>query len=107
MGSEVFHSVGSRYDHQVVLRNIVAMLVEHKTPLPCQAEQVHTSVAQLTGVHSVEVGGIMKFYLHIVDVFGKDTHYFVLERTFRAKSENCGAFCETQLLKNHRTFASS
>jgi hypothetical protein len=55
---------------------MITMLVEHKTPLPRLAKQMHASVAQLSGIHPVEVGGIMEISLHIV-VFGcEDKHYF-------------------------------
>ena len=58
MGGKVADAVGHRYHHQIVLHDVVAMLVEHKTPLPCLAKQMHTGVAQLSGIHPVEVGGI-------------------------------------------------
>ena len=55
MCSKVLHLVGHGYHHQIVFHNVIAMLVEHKTPFPCRTKQVHTSVTQLTGVHPVEV----------------------------------------------------
>ena len=50
--------------------------------------KMHAGVAQLAGVHPVEVGGIVK-------------------RMICAKSENRDVFCETQVPDNHRTFAAS
>ncbi len=47
------------------------MLIEHKAPLPCQTQQMHTSMAQLTGIHPVEVGGILKIRLHIAIIFSR------------------------------------
>jgi hypothetical protein len=74
--------------HQIVLLNVIAPLVEHETAFTRQTEQMHAGVAQLAGVHPVEVGGIVK-------------------RMICAKSENRDVFCETQVPDNHRTFAAS
>jgi hypothetical protein len=55
---------------------MIAMLVEHETPLPRFTKQMHASVAQLSGIHPVEVGGIKEISFHIV-VFGCEvTQYF-------------------------------
>ena len=45
-------------------------------------QQVHASVAQLLGIHAVEVGGILKIYLHIVAVYSAKLHiiYYINER---------------------------
>ena len=76
MGGQILHPVGHGNHHQIVLRDMIAMLIEHKTPLPHLAKQMHTSVAQLSRIHPVEVGGILEISLHIV-VFGCEvTQYF-------------------------------
>ena len=64
MCRQIADTIRHRYHHQVVLHDMVASLVEHKTCLPCQAKQVHAGVAQLTGIHPVEVCGILKICLH-------------------------------------------
>ena len=38
----------------------------YKTCLTCQAKQMHAGVAQLIGVHPIEVCEILKIRLHIV-----------------------------------------
>ena len=43
--------------------------MKHKAPLPCQTQQMHAGVVQLTGIHPVEVGGILKIRLHIAIIF--------------------------------------
>ena len=53
------------FHHEVVSDNVIAMLVKHKTCLTSQAKQMHAGMAQLTGIHAVEVCGILKIYLHI------------------------------------------
>ena len=65
MCREVADTGRHRYHHQVVLRDVVAMLVEHKTALARRTQQVHASITQFLGIHAVEVGGILKIYLHI------------------------------------------
>ena len=76
MGSQVLHPVGHGNHHQVVPCDVITMFVEHKTPLPRLAKQMHASVAQLSRIHPVEVGGILEISLHIV-VFGCEvTQYF-------------------------------
>ena len=61
---EVADASGHRYHYQVVLHDVIAPLIEHKTALSSRAEQVHTGVAQLRRIHSLEVGGILEIYLH-------------------------------------------
>ena len=52
-------------DHyEVVLHDVIAPLVEHKTALASRAEQVHASVAQLWRIYRQKVGGIPEIYLH-------------------------------------------
>jgi hypothetical protein len=80
---------------------MIAPLVEHKAALASRAEQVHTSVAQLIGIHPIEVCGILKICLHGCKI----THYFIYKRTIWVKSENCEAICETKVSGNRRTFA--
>ena len=76
MGCQILHPVGHGNHHQVVPSDMIAMFVEHKTPLPRLAKQMHASVAQLSGIHPVKVGGIMEISFHIV-VFGcEDKQYF-------------------------------
>ena len=48
------------YHNQVVFDNVIAMLIKYKTCLTCQAKQMHAGVAQLIGIHPVEVCGILK-----------------------------------------------
>ena len=55
MCRQIADTIRHRYHHHVVFDNVVAMLVEHKTCLTCQAKQVHAGVAQLMGIHPVEV----------------------------------------------------
>ena len=80
---------------------MVAMLVEHKTCLTCQAKQMHAGVAQLPRIHPVEVCGIIKICLHDCE----DTHYFRHKNAICAKSENCDAIYETKVPENRCTFA--
>ena len=65
MSRKVSYSIGHRYHNQVVFDNVVAPLVEHKAALARRTQQVHASVAQFLGIHAVEVGGILKIYLHV------------------------------------------
>ena len=58
MSRQVADTIGHRYHNQVVFHDVIAMLVEHKTCLTCRAKQMHAGVAQLTGIHPVEVCGI-------------------------------------------------
>ena len=64
MSREVTDAGGHGYHHQVVLHDMIASLVEHKTALASRAEQMHTGVAQLRRIHCQEVGGIPEIYLH-------------------------------------------
>ena len=64
MCRKVLHLVRHRYYHQVVFDNVIAMLVEYKAAFASHAEQVHAGVAQLIGIHPVEVCGILKICLH-------------------------------------------
>ena len=61
---EVLRPVGMRHHHQVVLHNVVAPLVEHKTPLPCRAQQMHACVRQLRSIHAEEIRRVLKIDLH-------------------------------------------
>jgi len=74
MCRQIADTIRHWYHHQVVLHDMVASLVEHKTCLTCQAKQVHAGVAQLLGIHAVEVGGILKINLHIVAVYSAKLH---------------------------------
>jgi hypothetical protein len=47
---------------------MIAVLIEHEATLTCQAEHMHTSVTQLTGIHPIEVCGILKKCLHDCNV---------------------------------------
>ncbi len=58
--SQVLDSVRHGDDHQVVFHDVITPLVEHKTALARQAQQVHAGVAQLRGVHPVEIVGILE-----------------------------------------------
>ena len=82
MCRQVADTIRHRYHNQIVLRNVVAPLVEHKTALARRTQQVHASVAQFLGIHAVEVGGILKIYLHIVAVYSAKLHiiYYINER---------------------------
>ena len=54
-----------RHHHQVVLHNVVALPVEHKTAFPRRAEQVHAGVPQLRRVHAEEICRVLKVNLHL------------------------------------------
>ena len=103
MCREVADTGRHRYHHQVVLRDMVVPLVEHKAALARRTQQVHASVAQFLGIHAVEVAGILKIYLH----GDKITHYLLYKRTVDAKCESLDAFCATIVSEIHRTFAPS
>ena len=64
MCRKVADTIRHRYHNQIVFDNVVAMLVEYKTCLTCQAKQVHAGVAQLSGIHLIEVCGILEIRLH-------------------------------------------
>ena len=64
MCRKVADTIRHRYHHQVVLHDMVASLVEHKTCLTCQAKQMHAGVTQLSGIHLIEVCGILEIRLH-------------------------------------------
>lgn len=64
MGSEVAHTVRAGNHHQIVLYDMIAALIKHKTALACCAEQVHTGGAQIRRIHRLEASGIPEIYLH-------------------------------------------
>ena len=101
MCRKVADSIGHRNYHQVVFCYVVAMFVEHKAALTGQTKQVHASVTQLTGIHTVEVCGILEFCLHDCEI----NKNFSKKRMIGAKSENCDVNCETNMLGNHCIFA--
>lgn len=76
MCRQIADTIRHRYHHHVVFDNVVAMLVEHKTCLTCHAKQVHAGVAQLTGIHPVEVCRILKICTHIL-LFSAKIHFFL------------------------------
>ena len=55
---QILGAVGVRHHHQVVPHDVVALLVEHKTPLARRAQQVHAGVAQLRRIHRQKISGI-------------------------------------------------
>jgi len=55
---------------------VVTVLVEHKTALTRSAQQVHAGVAQLRGVHPVEIGGILEICLHIAAFLQQNYNVF-------------------------------
>jgi hypothetical protein len=66
---------------------------------------MHTGVTQLTGIHPLEVCGILEIDIHIAVIWCKITHYFIYKRTICEKSENHGVICENKVSENRRTFA--
>ena len=64
-GGDILCPVGLRHHHQVVLHNVVALPVEHKTAFPRRAEQVHAGVPQLRRVHAEEICRVLKVNLHL------------------------------------------
>ncbi len=62
---------------------------------------MQAGVAQLAGIHHIEVGGIMKIGLHDCKI----THHITNERMICAKSENYEVICETMVPKKRCTFA--
>ena len=61
---EILGTMWRRHHDKVVLHDVVTALVEHKTPLACCADQMHTGITKFPGIHPVEVGGKKKIYLH-------------------------------------------
>ena len=88
MRCKVADTIGHRYHHQVVLYNMIAVLIEHETTLTCQAKQMHTSVTQLTGIHPIEVCGILEICLHDCNVAIK-----------RMQNEVCFSYAEREQLR--------
>lgn len=91
MSSQVARAVGVGHYHQVVLDNVVAVAVKHKTALAASAQQVHAGAAELGRVHRLKLVGILEKCVHR----HKNTQYFQRKKAICAKSENCDVFCET------------
>ena len=64
---EVLGPGGVGHHHKVVLHNVVASFVEHKTALARRAKQVDTGVAQFRRIHREEIGGIEEVNLHLYE----------------------------------------
>ena len=78
VGRQVADMIGHRYHYKVVFDYVIAMLVEYKTCLTCQAKQVHAGVVQLSGIHPVVVCGILKIDVHIVLVLRQNYTLFCI-----------------------------
>ena len=94
---EVLRPAWVRHHHQVVFYDVVAFLVEHETPLPCCAEQVHTGMAQFRCVHREEIGGIEEVNFHGAKVQNLSEARCIF---FSTICENNDVFCETFTIGN-------
>ena len=105
MSGKVLDALGCGYHHEVVLHDVIAMLIEHKTALTGSAQQVQTGVAQLICVNRIEVGRKKEIYFHDAMIFCKNTQKNAQKQANCAKSENSDVFCETFALIIRCNFA--